>query len=102
MMNMMNNKQKICLSIFIILAVALLCVFIYSQSCVYENFTVPGVTLTIPPSWFPQNSAKAYNMNDWKVKSYLDRYPFWDPVKKQYIGYQESQDLANTNRFWIQ
>lgn len=41
-----------------------------------EKFTAPGLTLTKPPSWFPQNAAKAYNPKDWKTKMYLDRYPF--------------------------
>lgn len=41
-----------------------------------EKFTAPGLTLTKPPSWFPQNSAKPYRESDWKTKMYLDRYPF--------------------------
>jgi hypothetical protein len=41
-----------------------------------EKFTAPGLTLTKPPSWFPQNSAKPYREKDWKTKMYLDRYPF--------------------------
>lgn len=65
-----------------------------------EYFTAPGLTLTNPPSWFPQNSAKPYNENDWKVKTYLDRYQFWDPVTKRYISDKESNRLANVNRFW--
>ncbi len=73
----------------------------YSQCYLNENFTAPGLTLTIPPSWFPQNSAKDYRMDDWVVKAYLDRYPFYDAKTKKYIGYDESQELASTNRFWV-
>lgn len=41
-----------------------------------EKFTAPGLTLTKPPSWFPQNAAKPYREKDWKSRMYLDRYPF--------------------------
>ena len=42
----------------------------------HEKFTAPGLTLTKPPSWFPENAAKAYNPDDWKTRMYLERYPF--------------------------
>lgn len=92
---------NVCLYAFISIIFILLLFFIFTQ-CVYkEKFTAPGLTLTIPPNWFPQNSAKPYRMDDWKVKAYLDRYPFYDSKTKTYLGFQESQDLASTNRFWV-
>lgn len=83
----------------IFLLVLLLFFFICTQTT-NEHFTAPGLTLTIPPSWYPQNSAQKYKPSDWKVKTYLDRYPIYDPRTKNYIGYQETQDIASTNRFW--
>lgn len=102
---MNNNKNidnnSICLFLCIGILFILLLFFMFTQCYYKENFTAPGLTLTIPPSWFPQNSAKKYRMDDWKVKAYLDRYPFYDAKTKKYLGFQESQDLASTNRFWI-
>lgn len=86
---------------FILILVVLLLFFMYSQCYINEQFTAPGLTLTIPPSWFPQNAAKAYHPNDWKTKAYLDRYPFYDPKTKSYLSYEKSQQLASTNRFWV-
>ena len=82
----------------------------------FEKFTAPGLTLTKPPSWFPQNAAKAYNPEDWKTKMYLDRYPFrinnkgencsnsasmgGDGPGPEYITTPESNFLASTYRMW--
>lgn len=86
---------------FILVLVVLLLFFMYSQCYLTEGFTAPGLTLTIPPSWFPQNAAKTYDKDDWVVKAYLDRYPFYDAKRKKYISYDKSQELASTNRFWV-
>lgn len=86
--------------VFVIVLIILLFFFIFTN-CIYkEKFTAPGLTLTIPPNWFPQNAAKPYRDSDWKVKMYLDRYPFYDSVRKDYLSYDESNRLASTNRFW--
>lgn len=84
-----------------------------------ENFTAPGLTLTKPPSWFPQNAARPYNANDWKTKMYLDRYPirinnkgencqlkspFPDNMSgipdSDYISSEEADYLASNYRMW--
>jgi hypothetical protein len=82
-----------------------------------EKFTAPGLTLTKPPSWFPQNAAKPYNKNDWRSRMYLDRYPFrynnkgencqttkYDDVShipdSDYISTPEANHLASTYRMW--
>lgn len=78
-------------------------VFIFSNCLWTERFTAPGLTLTVPPSWFPQNAAKGYNPQDWMSKMYLDKYPFWvsnKGNKSEYMSYDESNKLASTNRFW--
>lgn len=92
-------NEKYCSYVLIIIIVLILIFFMYTQ-CINEHFTAPGLTLTMPPSWFPQNAAKLYKMNDWKVRAYLDRYPFYDTKNRDYISYNESQRLASTNRFW--
>lgn len=87
--------ENYCIFISLFLLIFLLFVFIFTNS--KENFTAPGLTLTIPPSWFPQNSSKKYNKNDWITQVYLDRYPF-----NKDITVEESNAIANTNRFWKQ
>ena len=91
-----------------------------------EKFTAPGLTLTKPPSWFPQNAAKGYDPKDWKTRMYLDRYPFRinnkgencqtdiqtiknnlkDPRASQiptsdYISSKEADHLASAYRLWV-
>jgi len=95
------SESIICVTMCILILLFLLFVFIYTNCVKQENFTAPGLTLTKPPSWFPQNSAKEYKEDDWKVKMYLDRYPFWEPTTREYISDKMSNKLANTNRFWI-
>lgn len=77
-------------------------VFIFTNCAHKENFTAPGLTLTMPPSWFPQIAAKHYNPNDWKPRTYLDRYPFYSVVDQAFLTEKESNYLAGTNRFWKQ
>lgn len=89
--------ENCCIFIAIFLLIFLLFVFIFTNCVQKENFTAPGLTLTIPPSWFPQIAAKPYRMNDWKTHVYLDRYPF-----HKGMTVEESNALASTNRFWIQ
>lgn len=81
------------------LLVFLLFIFIFTNccGCSNEKFTAPGLTLTVPPSWFPQISAKKYREKDWQTKVYLDRYPFNDELTGK-----ESDEIASTNRFWVQ
>lgn len=86
--------------VFVILIFAFLIVFIVTNCIMKEGFTAPGLTLTIPPSWFPQNSAKPYKKSEWMTKMYLDRYPFHTNTGKGYISYDESNRLASTDRFW--
>lgn len=95
------GNSTICITICILILMFLLFVFIYTNCILKENFTAPGLTLTNPPSWFPQNSAKAYKEDDWKVKMYLDRYPFWDAIKGEYISDKLSNKLASTDRYWV-
>lgn len=92
--------ENVCITICILILMFLLFVFIYRSCIVNEYFTAPGLTLTIPPSWFPQNSAKKYNKKDWETKMYLDRYPFYDDSTGEYINQSESDYIASTNRFW--
>lgn len=94
--------QNLVILIGAIVLLILLFLFIYQNCIRSEKFTAPGLTLTIPPSWFPQNAAKAYNPNDWKSRMYLDRYPFYDAVTKEYISDKESNYLANATRYWVQ
>lgn len=94
------QEDIICVTICILMLLFLLFIFIYTNCVKNEHFTVPGLTLTKPPSWFPQNSAKPYNKDNWKVRMYLDRYPFWDSNKKEYINSKLSNKLASVNRFW--
>jgi len=97
----METTDNICIYIAIFLLIFMLMVFITTNCIQKENFTAPGLTLTVPPSWFPQNAAKAYNKNDWKVKMYLDRYPFYDARERDYISQKKSNYLASTNRYWV-
>lgn len=92
--------QEFLLALLFILLLFFMTFVTKSNHKICEGFTIPSLTLGNAPSWFPQNSAKAYNPNDWKVKMYLDKYPFYDPIHKKYINYNESQQLASTNRFW--
>lgn len=94
------NNTPIFITICILMLLFLLGIFIITNCVQKESFTAPGLTLTIPPSWFPQNAAKKYKNSDWKVKMYLDRYPFWDPETRTYISDKKSNILASTNRFW--
>lgn len=86
--------------ILVFLLIFLLFVFIFTNCITKENFTAPGLTLTVPPSWFPQNAAKRYDKKDWKVRMYLDRYPFYDARDHSYLTEEQSNYLASTNRFW--
>ena len=85
-----------CILILIIIIILLYIIFRKSNK---EKFTAPGLTLTNPPSWFPQNSAKAYNINDWKSLMYLDRYPF-RYNKDDYLSQDESDKMASVYKFW--
>jgi hypothetical protein len=94
------TTSTICVTICILMILFLLFVFIYTNCVSQENFTAPGLTLTPTASWFPQMAAKAYKKEDWEVKMYLDRYPFWDADREEYISDKLSNKLASTNRFW--
>ena len=98
----MSSSSDACIYISIFLLIFILFVFIFMNCVMKENFTAPGLTLTMPPSWFPQLAARAYNPKDWQVKMYLDRYPFYDAVEQDYLTAHESNKLASTNRLWIQ
>jgi len=78
----------------------LLLKFIFDNCSCNEHFTAPGLTLTSPPSWFPQFTSKPYNKKDSETKMYLDKYPFYDPATKKYISYEESNKLGSVYRFW--
>lgn len=94
------NPTSVCVTVCIIILMFLLFLFILTNCVFKENFTAPGLTLTRPPSWFPQNAAKPYKDSDWKVRMYLDRYPFYDSDKQKYISFDESNKLASAYRFW--
>jgi hypothetical protein len=93
------------LGIIIILLITIIIGVCYTK---IERFTAPGLTLTKPPSWFPQYAAKAYNPEDWKTRMYLERYPFrinnngenCDNRSPDYISSGESDLLASTYRMW--
>lgn len=87
--------------IFTVAIIALLLYLIIYNCIVKENFTAPGLTLTRPPNWFPQNAAKPYRKSEWKVKTYLDRYPFYNSRTGKYKSIKESNELASTDRFWV-
>lgn len=87
--------------IFIIIIIALLLYLIIDHCILKETFTAPGLTLTSPPSWFPQIAAKPYRKSDWEVRTYLDRYPFYNVRTGKYLSTNESNELASTNRFWV-
>ena len=87
--------------IFIIAIIALLLYLIIDHAVIRENFTAPGLTLTSPPSWFPQIAAKPYRKSDWEVRTYLDRYPFYNARTGKYLSTNDSNELASTNRFWV-
>ena len=92
--------QNICITSCIVILMFLLFVFVYTNCVQNEYFTAPGLTLTMPPSWFPQNSAKKYKEDDWKTKMYLDRYPFYSTEDDDYLSQELSDKLASTDRFW--
>lgn len=81
------------IGIFIVFA--LLVVFIVYSCVIKEKFTAPGLTLTLPPNWFPQFRAKDYDISDWKVKMYLDRYPLFKGQTSE-----EADDVASAYRLW--
>jgi len=87
--------------IFIIIIIALILYLIIDRCILKETFTTPGLTLTIPPAWVPQFAAKPYNKNNWKVRTYLDRYPFYNARTGKYLSTNQSNELASTNRFWV-
>jgi hypothetical protein len=95
-----NSCCLMCI-IMVIILIAGLFIFIIHNCFYTENFTAPGLTLTVPPSWFPQNAAKKYNPNDWKVRMYLDRYPF-KTEDGSYLTDKLSNELASTDRLWLQ
>ena len=94
--------------LFAIFVIFVLLVVLIVTSCITtEKFTAPGLTLTNPPKWFPKYSAKKYNMDDWKVKMYLDRYPMYQydggpKEESNYITPKESDKIASAYRFWKQ
>jgi len=93
------NCEDLTLLGLIIILISLLFVLIGGKfRC--ENFTAPGLTLTQPPSWFPQNAAQGYNKKNSETQMYLDRYPFYDSDKRDYISYDDSNTLASVYRFW--
>lgn len=92
-----------CYWIPIVVLFSLLLALIVVSNCLkFEHFSAPGLTLTMPPSWFPQIAAKKYDQKDWQSKMYLDRYQFYDADTQEYLTEEESNRLASTNRFWIQ
>lgn len=98
---MAKSKKDIAFKgLMVILLFVLLFFLIYFIVEKTENFTAPGLTLTSPPSWFPQLAAKKYSEKDWKTKMYLDRYPFRTSDGKDYISYDKSNMLASTDRLW--
>ena len=98
----MNPGNEACVYISIFLLIFLLIIFIFSNCIQRENFTAPGLTLTVPPSWFPQNAAEPYRPKEWMSRMYLQRYPFYDVREEEYLTQNESDKLASTYRFWIQ
>ena len=67
-----------------------------------EQFTAPGLTLTKPPSWFPQNAAKPYNKKDWETKMYLDRYPFhvFNGKDFEFMSPEATDAMASVYKGW--
>lgn len=98
----MASTNDLCIYISIFLLIFILFVFIFLNCVRKENFTAPGLTLTMPPNWFPQLAARKYNPNDWKSKMYLDRYPFYDVKEEEYLTQSESDKLASVYRMWRQ
>ena len=96
---MMDVHKLFCLAL-VFTIIGLLSYFIYLIVEKTENFTAPGLTLTSPPSWFPQLAARKYSEKDWKTKMYLDWYPFRTSDGKDYISYDKSNMLASTDRLW--
>lgn len=76
------------------LLISILVTLMFMNCSGKEGFTVPSLTLTKAPTWFPENSAKHYNKKDWEEKMYLERYPFKNK------SYEESNELASAYRFW--
>lgn len=95
------EKKNILKWFIITLLIIFIIAIIVDQCILKENFTAPGLTLTSPPKWFPQIAARPYQKNDWKVKTYLDRYPFYNYRTGKYKSTKESNQLASTNRFWL-
>lgn len=87
-----------CAGVFVL--IILLIAFITLNCYMRDNFTAPGLTLTLPPSWYTTLSGRAYNKNDWKTKQYLDRYPFFNAETGKYISEKNSNTLASAYRFW--
>lgn len=70
-------------------------------SDITEKFTAPGLTLTNPPSWFPENSARPYNKKDSETRMYLQKYPIYAPkMPGKYLSPKTSDRLASAYRFW--
>jgi len=94
------NEQNSWLVIGIVLLTFILLLFILINCYFTENFTAPGLTLIIPPSWWVSRAGKKYDKKDWETKMYLDRYPFYDFKTNNYLTTNESNALASAYRFW--
>jgi len=99
-MNDYYQQENCWLVIGIVLLVFLLLLFILINCYFTENFTAPGLTLIIPPSWWVSRAGKKYNKKDWESQMYLDRYPFYDAQTNSYLSTPESDYLASVYRFW--
>ena len=115
---MVTNTDSGIKEVFIYVFISIIVIVMLILICIVntENFTAPGLTLTKPPSWFPQNAARTYNKDDWKSRMYLDRYPFrvnnkgenclnnaemgGDGPGSDYISSNEADFLASTYRMW--
>jgi len=108
----------LCFGIGVFVVFVLLVIFIVYTCILKENFTAPGLTLTLPPSWFPEFKAKKYKMDDWRVRMYLDRYPMYrydgnqgpkvgpngapvpGPTEANFLTEDESNKVASAYRLW--
>lgn len=70
----------------IILILVILLVAYYFMGSKIEMFTIPSLTLSKPPLWFPQNASEKYNKKRFQEKMYLDRY--------------KKNEKASVYRFW--
>jgi len=86
-------------TLFIILLSTILISLIIFSCSNKEGFTAPGLTLINPPSWFPQNSSKAYKKEDWQNKMYLDMYK-GKKGNNEYESVEETEQKAKVFRFW--